>query len=150
MVAAVTDAAPRSVAEGLRLFLAGYPELEAGTRITTDLTGEKAGSLAVSPAGEELVREDVAGNRTISRKYWVYRNSLASDEKERRENQEFMERLTQWIREKDQAEELPQLPEFCRAEGIQPGESRIMESSGGKGRSYRLELTLIFTEKRRE
>ena len=150
MVAAVTEYSADGVLESLRSFLAQCPLLKAGERVTTDLTEEKAGSLAVSPAGEETQTEDVAGNREITQKYWIYRSCLAADEADRKENQDFLEKMAEWIREKNDRMELPALPSWCRAEEMKAGGNRIMESSGGKGRTYRLELTMTYTEKRRE
>lgn len=149
MVAAVTEGIIPSVLEGVRRFLALYPGLGPGDRVTTDLTEEKPGSLALSPAGEEAVKEDVAGNREITRSYWLYRSCLAADEADRRENQEFLEGMAGWILERNETEELPLLPAGCRAEGLRAGEIKIMESSGGRGRSYRMRLVLTYTEKRR-
>ena len=147
MVTAVTVQAPDTVTEGLRQFLAGFEGVEPALGPATDLAGEKPGSLALSPAGEEKVATDIIGNRRISQRFWLYRSCLALDEADRRQNQSFWEQLRQWLENQEIAGKLPRLPEGCQSEELLWEGAAILEASGGKSRFYRGALTLKYTRK---
>ncbi len=145
MVAAVSNGPPETVLEGVRRFLADFDGVEPVKGITTDLTGEQPGSLALALAGEEKNWIDIAGNRVVRQQFFLYRSCLAQDEADRRQNQAFWERLRLWIEEREEAGVLPLLPTSCRSEAIAWEGAGILEASGGKARFYRGMLTLEYT-----
>ncbi len=91
-----------SILKDLQEYLKGYSAME----IQTNIIGKDQGSFAIAPTGNNKSNEDILGNKIYENNYVFYAKELVSNEIDRQENQDFLEKFQNWIEDQ---EELPEL-----------------------------------------
>lgn len=108
-----------SIIGAVREYLSTFPflsELSGGIQI--DYTSGEPGSYGIVPTGEAAL--NWYGDGTIRKQYTfsLYAREFTQADLERLENCEFLERLSQWVEDNDQAGIYPVLPEGMDVESV--------------------------------
>lgn len=101
-----------SILSALQDFLEQYDGMEIRPlgEVLTELTGAEPPSYSLAPAGGGAVTRDVLGDRYYSSRYQFFALECAGDERDREENQDFLEGLASWLEDKEDEGSYPKLP----------------------------------------
>lgn len=133
-----------SILRALREYLQQFQ----GMALLTDQTEDCPGSYALAPTGSGQILQDVIGNKTYQNSYVFNARECVSDEVDRQDNYDLLDALTQWLEEKNEAQELPVLPAPYQAEGLEVSNGLLMDVSEDGLGTYQVQIQFIFTRRR--
>ena len=116
--------------------------------ILTDQTEERTGSYALAPSGNGKTTVDIIGNKTFENNYMLLAKEAAADEIDRAENQDFLERFSDWLDERNDAGDLPVLPGKYTAEKLEVSNAMLMDIYEDGTGLYQLQIKLMITKRR--
>lgn len=116
------------------------------SEIRTDLTEEQPSSYALAAAGNSKIEEDILGNCTYQNSYVFYARELASNEIDRADTHEFLDRLKEWIEEKNASGDLPSLPDGYTAEGIEVSNAMLFGIDENGVALYQVQIQLTYVK----
>lgn len=139
-----------SIIQGIRKFIAACPfmsDLTDGVHI--DFTDEKAGNYGIFPSGEVTIEEYFDGGKIKQYNFSLYACNFTISDLNRLENNEFVERFTKWIEEKNDAGDFPELPDGLYPESISCTNGMLFSlNESGKTGLYQIQCHLIYERKR--
>lgn len=100
-----------SIIAALQSWLEQYPgmQIQPLADVLTDLTKPIPSSYALAPAGNSVTQTYITGKRTYTNNYVFYARESILDEADRVENHDFLEGFTEWIEERAENEDFPEL-----------------------------------------
>ncbi len=118
-------------------------------QVLTDQTGEKPSSYALAPSGNGKTTTDVVGNKTFENNYVFYAKESAANEVDRQENYDFLESLTDWLDDQNDANSLPILSGGYEAESLEVSNAMLFEIDEDGTGLYQVQIKLIITKRRK-
>ena len=100
-----------TIIESMKKWVSGFPLLDelAGGEIHIDLTEESDGSYGLELASDSCTEEYVDGSQLRTAQFFLYFRDATDFDVQRLENCQFCQNLIFWVRDKNRAEELPEL-----------------------------------------
>mgnify|MGYP001160659841 CR=1 FL=1 len=113
------------------------------SEIRTDLTEEQPSSYALAAAGNTSTKA-VTGTRHYTNSYIFYAKESAQNEVDRQDNNDFLERLTEWIETQADKGYLPELPGQYVAEGIEVSNGMLLDLYEDGTGLYQVQIQFTF------
>lgn len=140
-----------SIIKSIQNWLTGFDEMELRplSEIKTDRPEEYPSSYALAAAGNTSTK-DVTGTRHYTNSYVFYTKEAAKDEVDRQDNNDFLERLSEWIENQAEEGELPTLPGRYVTEGIEVSNGMMLDLYEDGTGLYQVQIQITFYKQRRE
>jgi hypothetical protein len=139
-----------SIIKALQDYLKTYSGMDMRpiSEVLTDQTGEHPSSYALAPSGNGKTITDIVGNKTFENNYVFYAKEAAADEVDRRENYDFLESLSDWLDEQNDAGNLPALPGRYEAESLEVSNILLFDIDEDGTGLYQVQIKLTLTKKK--
>lgn len=139
-----------SLIKNLQDFLGAYPgmELQPLPKVLTDQTGENPSSYALAPAGNGKIKTDIIGNKTFQNSYLFYAKESAANEIDRQDNYDFLEGLTDWLEEQNDAGNYPALPCGYAAESLEVSNGMMVDLFDDGTGLYQIQIQFTFERRK--
>jgi len=139
-----------SIIQTLQTWLTGFNGMELWpiAQVLTDRPELTLSSYALAPSGNGNTSIDIQGNRTYQNSYVFYAREAATDEVDRRENYDFLEALTDWIEEQNDAGAFPALGVRYEVEEIQVSNAMLFDIDEDGTGTYQVQIQMIFMKRR--
>lgn len=135
-----------SVAESLVTWLLGYSGITSAERVDTDQVGDEAVSMGVLKAPGRTVTTFVDGSKEVTA-YFLFRAKRAGQEDEMRvDNQEWLEGLETWVRERSRTRNLPSLSGGRECYAVAVSESAYLLEATDADVTYQIGLEVSYSE----
>lgn len=139
-----------SIIRSLQDYLEQYERMDMQPlTVKTDMADAVASSYSVAPSGNGKITSDILGNRTYQNNYVFYAREAAADEIDRRENYDFLEGFSEWLEEKNEEDNLPELPIGYKAEELRASNIMLFDVSEDGTGLYQVQLQLEFIKERK-
>ena len=132
-----------SIIGALRSYLAEYEGIDL---LLTDVT-MGAGSYALSPSANGVLKRDILGNVTYQNSYIFTAKEHGGDEVDRQDNYDFLEGFCQWLEGRNERRDLPQLPSPYLPVSLEVSNVMLMDIEEGGAATYQVQIQFEF-EKR--
>ena len=132
-----------SIIGALRSYLAEYEGIDL---LLTDVT-MGAGSYALSPSANGILKRDILGNATYQNSYIFTAKERGGDEVDRQDNYDFLEGFCQWLEGRNERRDLPQLPSPYLPVSLEVSNVMLMDIEEGGAATYQVQIQFEF-EKR--
>lgn len=132
-----------SIIGALRSYLAEYEGIDL---LLTDVT-MGAGSYALSPSANGILKRDILGNVTYQNSYIFTAKEHGGDEVDRQDNYDFLEGFCQWLEGRNERRDLPQLPSPYLPVSLEVSNVMLMDIEEGGAATYQVQIQFEF-EKR--
>ncbi|ADY54711.1 hypothetical protein Sgly_0345 [Syntrophobotulus glycolicus DSM 8271] len=139
-----------SIIKALQDYLKTYGGMDMRpiSEVLTDQTRENASSYALAPSGNGKTVTDIVGNKTFENNYVFYAKEAVADEIDRQENYDFLEDLSDWLDEQNDAGNLPELPGQYEAESLEVSNVLLFDIDEDGTGLYQVQIKLILTKKK--
>lgn len=139
-----------SLLKTLQDYLCEYDNMDMRpvSEVLTDQTGEYPSSYALAPSGNGKTGKDILGNRTYQNNYVFYAKENFADEVDRQDNHDFLEDFSNWLEERNDNKDFPQLPAGYEVEEIQVSNAMLFDIYEDGTGLYQVQIQLIFRKRR--
>ena len=124
----------------LRSYLAEYEGIDL---LLTDVT-MGAGSYALSPSANGILKRDILGNVTYQNSYIFTAKEHGGDEVDRQDNYDFLEGFCQWLEGRNERRDLPQLPSPYLPVSLEVSNVMLMGAEEGGEAIYQVQIQFIY------
>lgn len=137
-----------SIIKVMQDWLGEYPgmRLQPLNIVLTDLTKGVPTSYALAPAGDGKTQTDVAGNREYTKNYVFYACESVLDEADRAENHDFLEDFTQWLENRADSNDFPQIPGGYTVDAIDVSNLLLYDVNTDGSGIYQVQIQLTITK----
>ncbi len=125
-------------------------EMKSIPEVLTDQARESPSSYALAPSGNGKVITDIIGNKTFENNYVFYAKEAAADEVDRQENYDFLESLSDWLDDQNDAGNLPALPGKYEAESLEVANAMLFDIDKDGVGLYQVQIKLKLTKRKGE
>ena len=129
-----------SIIGALRSYLAEYEGIDL---LLTDVT-MGAGSYALSPSANGILKRDILGNVTYQNSYIFTAKEHGGDEVDRQDNYDFLEGFCQWLEGRNERRALPQLPSPYLPVSLEVSNVMLMGAEEGGDAIYQVQIQFIY------
>lgn len=129
-----------SIIGALRSYLAEYEGIDL---LLTDVT-MGAGSYALSPSANGVLKRDILGNVTYQNSYIFTAKEHGGDEVDRQDNYDFLEGFCQWLEGRNERRDLPQLPSPYLPVSLEVSNVMLMGAEEGGDAIYQVQIQFIY------
>ena len=129
-----------SIIGALRSYLAEYEGIDL---LLTDVT-MGAGSYALSPSANGILKRDILGNATYQNSYIFTAKEHGGDEVDRQDNYDFLEGFCQWLEGRNERRDLPQLPSPYMPVSLEVSNVMLMGAEEGGEAIYQVQIQFIY------
>ena len=129
-----------SIIGALRSYLAEYEGIDL---LLTDVT-MGAGSYALSPSANGILKRDILGNVTYQNSYIFTAKEHGGDEVDRQDNYDFLEGFCQWLEGRNERRDLPQLPSPYLPVSLEVSNVMLMGAEEGGEAIYQVQIQFIY------
>lgn len=129
-----------SIIGALRSYLAEYEGIDL---LLTDVT-MGAGSYALSPSANGILKRDILGNVTHQNSYIFTAKEHGGDEVDRQDNYDFLEGFCQWLEGRNERRDLPQLPPPYTPVSLEVSNVMLMGAEEGGDAIYQVQIQFIY------
>lgn len=129
-----------SIIGALRSYLAEYEGIDL---LLTDVT-MGAGSYALSPSANGILKRDILGNVTYQNSYIFTAKEHGGDEVDRQDNYDFLEGFCQWLEGRNERRDLPQLPSPYLPVSLEVSNVMLMGAEEGGDAIYQVQIQFIY------
>ena len=129
-----------SIIGALRSYLAEYEGIDL---LLTDFT-MGAGSYALSPSANGILKRDILGNVTYQNSYIFTAKEHGGDEVDRQDNYDFLEGFCQWLEGRNERRDLPQLPSPYMPVSLEVSNVMLMGAEEGGDAIYQVQIQFIY------
>lgn len=129
-----------SIIGALRSYLAEYEGIDL---LLTDVT-MGAGSYALSPSANGILKRDILGNVTHQNSYIFTAKEHGGDEVDRQDNYDFLEGFCQWLEGRNERRDLPQLPSPYLPVSLEVSNVMLMGAEEGGDAIYQVQIQFIY------
>ncbi len=129
-----------SIIGALRSYLAEYEGIDL---LLTDVT-MGAGSYALSPSANGILKRDILGNVTYQNSYIFTAKEHGGDEVDRQDNYDFLEGFCQWLEGRNERRDLPQLPSPYMPVSLEVSNVMLMGAEEGGDAIYQVQIQFIY------
>lgn len=129
-----------SIIGTLRSYLAEYEGIDL---LLTDVT-MGAGSYALSPSANGILKRDILGNVTHQNSYIFTAKEHGGDEVDRQDNYDFLEGFCQWLEGRNERRDLPQLPPPYMPVSLEVSNVMLMGAEEGGDAIYQVQIQFIY------
>lgn len=129
-----------SIIGALRSYLAEYEGIDL---LLTDVT-MGAGSYALSPSANGILKRDILGNATYQNSYIFTAKERGGDEVDRQDNYDFLEGFCQWLEGRNERRDLPQLPSPYLPVSLEVSNVMLMGAEEGGEAIYQVQIQFIY------
>lgn len=129
-----------SIIGALRSYLAEYEGIDL---LLTDVT-MGAGSYALSPSANGVLKRDILGNVTYQNSYIFTAKEHGGDEVDRQDNYDFLEGFCQWLEGRSERRDLPQLPSPYMPVSLEVSNVMLMGAEEGGEAIYQVQIQFIY------
>ena len=129
-----------SIIGALRSYLAEYEGIDL---LLTDVT-IGAGSYALSPSANGILKRDILGNVTYQNSYIFTAKEHGGDEVDRQDNYDFLEGFCQWLEGRNERRDLPQLPSPYMPVSLEVSNVMLMGAEEGGEAIYQVQIQFIY------
>lgn len=129
-----------SIIGALRSYLAEYEGIDL---LLTDVT-MGAGSYALSPSANGILKRDILGNVTYQNSYIFTAKEHGGDEVDRQDNYDFLEGFCQWLEGRNERRDLPQLPSPYMPVSLEVSNVMLMGAEEGGEAIYQVQIQFIY------
>lgn len=129
-----------SIIGALRSYLAEYEGIDL---LLTDVT-MGAGSYALSPSANGVLKRDILGNVTYQNSYIFTAKEHGGDEVDRQDNYDFLEGFCQWLEGRNERRDLPQLPSPYMPVSLEVSNVMLMGAEEGGEAIYQVQIQFIY------
>lgn len=129
-----------SIIGALRSYLAEYEGIDL---LLTDVT-MGAGSYALSPSANGILKRDILGNATYQNSYIFTAKERGGDEVDRQDNYDFLEGFCQWLEGRNERRDLPQLPSPYMPVSLEVSNVMLMGAEEGGEAIYQVQIQFIY------
>lgn len=138
-----------SIIKSLQDWFKGFDgmELRPLSEIKTDRTDMTSSSYALAASGSDSFK-DVTGGRTYINSYVFYAKEAAENEIDRQENNDFIEALVEWVENKEDSSDLPQLPEPYKVESVSVSNGMLLDLYEDGTGLYQVQIQLTFSKRK--
>lgn len=130
-----------SIINTLREYLSEYEDLDM---VLTDVTRKDAGSYAIAQSAGGSIRRDILGNVTYQNSYIFMAKEHGVDEVDRQDNYDFLEGFCQWLEERNESRDLPQLPSPYAPVSLEVSNVMLMGAEEGGEAIYQVQIQFIY------
>lgn len=130
-----------SIINTLREYLSEYEGLDM---VLTDVTRKDAGSYAIAQSAGGSIRRDILGNVTYQNSYIFIAKEHGGDEVDRQDNYDFLEGFCQWLEERNERRDLPQLPSPYMPVSLEVSNVMLMGAEEGGEAIYQVQIQFIY------
>lgn len=116
--------------------------------IMTDELESETGSIGLYKQPNKVIEPFINGSRDVTEYYYLMARRPAKDERSRAVNQEWMESLEAWVRQRNMARNLPTLDGNRECIGIEISVGAYMSSMDEAGRTaeYQISIAIKYME----
>lgn len=132
-----------SIINTLREYLSEY---EGVHLVLTDFV-QGAGSYAVAQSAGGSITRDILGNKTYQNSYIFLAKESGSDEVDRRDNYDFLERFCQWLEDRNDRKDLPKLAAPYTPVRIEVSGVSLMDVEESGAVTYQVQLQFTYQKK---
>ena len=129
-----------SIIGALRSYLAEYEGIDL---LLTDVT-MGAGSYALSPSANGVLKRDILGNVTYQNSYIFTAKEHGGDEVDRQDNYDFLEGFCQWLEGRNERRDLPELPSPYTPVSLEVSNVMLMSAEEGGDAIYQVQIQFIY------
>ena len=136
-----------SIIKALQDFLATYEGMNLQP-LATDMAGTVISKYALAPSGNGKTITDIVGNKTFENNYVFYAKETAANETDRQDNYDFLEGLSDWLDEQNDADNFPILPTGYEVGSIEVSNAMLFDIYEDGTGLYQVQIKLKFTKKK--
>lgn len=135
-----------SIMKALQNWLSDFSGAEYAdlSEISTDLLPEEPSGYALQLSGMGVKSVDILGHRTYENTYLFYLKESISVESDRADNNDFVERFTEWIEQRSDGGDLPTLPGRYRANSVYVSNAMLFDILENGSGIYQIEISIEF------
>lgn len=132
-----------SILRAVQTYLEGF----CGMKFLTDQAIGEVDSIAVMPTGNGQIKRDVIGGTSYQNNYVINVCESKTDEVDRAETHDLLERLQDWIDEQSRQGNFPKLPDPFMVEEITASNGMLFEVMDNGLGLYQIQIKLTFTRR---
>ncbi|MDJ0305390.1 MULTISPECIES: minor capsid protein [Dehalobacter] len=136
-----------SIIKALQDYLKTYEGMNLQP-LATDMAGTVVSKYALAPSGNGKTVTDIIGNKTFENNYVFYAKEAAANEVDRQDNYDFLEGLSDWLDEQNDADNFPELPTGYDVESIEVSNAMLFDIDEDGTGLYQVQIKLKFTKKK--
>lgn len=124
---------------------------ESGTNVDaifTDILEGSPTNMAVASSSSNVIKRYFYGKRQCEKNFTIYLLEYSGSNAERKQNTAFVEKLENWVNEKNAKREYPPLGENRQCFFIEAANGSLYETDNNNTSIYMLQMKVVYTERR--